>query len=1358
MSLCNEFTRIPSDQKRKLLPLVVSLYVEKLLEQGDVNTAFNVLLNAKEKGVMNDYLRRLYDYVYNISLLQSWLQSAEIVLNHIGSVPSDFIMKTIEHIEDLLDRLGDRLPSDSREKIERILGLLRDDYNLTRILENSEQTLSKAYGILDNFIEMIKSAGGDLNALENALGYGKDNLPAVIQAIQDVIDQATATHIDNPEMEQALYRIVNKLIDTREMLKGLQKTCSAGTLLIGEIKALGQLLSKYGGTNNLENQSYVNSLEDDIYTILTQVKTLEGIANSTEYPSNVRSLAEQLAEAGKQYLDKLKEQLVQTDPRFLKIFEEAESRAGVSLVKVTPPENPVSQQIDNIVRSIADNSLNAFKSNDLLMKFLGGIALIGSGALDTLTLILRPQALAQQVRAVADIVGQAFHDIVSRNLNGLRRLGVNLFKQMFGTPDRALYTIGTMLGSLLIAEAVKKVPVPARFRAVLTDLLQGDPIGLAISSIDALDLAKTLRVIIRKPKGLEAVIRTEPEGFEKALVKAISDTTAVEKQQAQILARSLTKKLARMYREGVSLEDINNLVKEAIKKHGISELLRDYNKLVSIESSILKESMIKPLEYRLPEITAPSTKLTTWEKITGLPGSFTARSLEKIEELIPELKSFLAKYKDILGEEQYKKMVSELDRVAKELKSGEAGYLRLASKDLLSYEKGLLSLKTLKQELFNDLVDIDPRLAEKIAKASPQELPLVLVELSDKILAKLEPKRLEAINTMLKTLKELENTKLGQLFKNLEDRIYHKIMLEVKQAEIPDMHEYLERLAREIQLDKLPKDIRSIIRHYMNKEKLSLKDMQELAEKLGEKAPELTAKTDVAIVLSLLRALHEKLDKLSKEMKEPWLVAEIKNVDKMIELDIRRLSKAGVTFAEATAVAKAPLTLEQSLADLVSVLRKAKDKHVLRVADRIEEIMKKIHEGKAGKNDWLELYKALTDKHVQRYLDVPVLEKLRNAVDNLLKRKPEYMDALKKLRDIIDKDLERTLKELAKGWGFAEIRIGKETAIIPVKPSPEAIKTLKQLLAEPTLEKTVRINGVEISVRRDFEIKPDGTTILEYTFRLPGDHKGRITLVTRPEYGLMEYLRQKLKHKAVINVYEDIYFDPEFRGMLEKNKALREAILTGKLLQMADPMYKQLTKLRIISTAVPLSLLLQRALTTAVVVQNLPLYNTILRQSLEQLAERLIQRLKPKPVLKLDRKLDLLILYKTMLKQYPVVIAVPLSLEKLREITKGTVLVKLGSKLYEIPVVLLNGQETLLIPLLQLKLALAQKTKTLQKTRLKQVEAEIPEMPQGGEIPSPPSIPVTTAVPPIVPGAGVIGAVLGGKEEKTGKQKEILVI
>ena len=1245
MSLCNEFTGIPEEQRRKLLPLVVSLYVEKLLENGDVNTAFNILLNARSKGVMNDYLRQLYSYVYNVSLLQSWLQSAEIVLRHIGIVPSNFIEKNIENIEDLLDKLGDRLPEKAREKVEDILSLLRDDYNLTRIIEESEEPLRRAYAVIENFVNMMKNAKGNLDLLENALGYGKDAIPEVIDAIQNVIDQATSTHIDNPEMEQALYRIVNKLIDTRETLRGLEKTCSAGALLVGEIKALSKLLSEYGGTNNLENTGYVNSLEDDIYTILEQVKKLENIASSTEYPENTRRLAEQLAEAGKQYLDKLKEQLVQTDPRFLKIFKTAENRAGVSLVEVTPPENPVSEKIDSIVRSIADNSLNAFKSNNLLVKFLGGIALIGSGALDTLTLLLRPQALAQQVRAIADIVGQAFKDITTLNMNGLKKLGTRLFNQMFGTPDRILYTIGTILGSLVIAEAVKRVPVPSRFKAVLTDIIQGDPVGLAISSIDALDLAKTLRIIIRKPKGLGAIIETEPEGFEKAVARAIADTTAVEKKQTQILAQNLAKKLAHMYREGVSLEDINNMIKQAIKKHSISELIKDYKRLAEIESVALRESMIKPLEYRLPEITAPSTELTTWEKITGLPGSFTARSLERLEKIIPEIKGFLEKYRELLGEQNYKKMITDIERVEKELKSGEAGRLRLTSKELLAYEKGLISLNTLKQELFNDLSGIDIGLAEKIAKASPEEIPLVLVELSDKILSKLEPKRLEAINTILKTLKQLEKTRIGRVFKNLEDRIYHEITLKIEKAEIPGMHEYLSRLSREIQLDKLPQNIRKTISTYMNKEKISLKDIQELAEKLGETAPELTGKIEAGAVITLLKAIREKLHSLEKEMKEPWMIAELKNVDKMIEADIRRLSRAGVTFAEATAVGKAPLTLEQSLSDLVSVLRKSNDKYVVRVAERIEKIIEKIHEGKVGKNEWLELYKALSDKHVLRYLDIPVIERLRSAIDNIIHRRPEYIDTLRKLSDILEKDLEKLVSKLAKGWGFTEIRIGRQEAVIPVKPSPEAVKTLKQLLAEPVLRKTVKIGDIEISVTRKFMVKPDGTMILEYVFKLPGDHEGRIMLVTRPEYGLAEHLRQKLHGKALVNTYESIYFDPEFTGMLEKNNVLRQAVLSGKLLRMADPMYDELSKLRIISTSVPLQLLIDRALTTAVAIQSLPLYNTILRQNIEQLAEKLIQRLKPKPVLEIDKEQGLLILYKAQIKRHPVIIAVPLSLE-----------------------------------------------------------------------------------------------------------------
>ena len=203
---------------------------------------------------------------------------------------------------------------------------------------------------------------------------------------------------------------------------------------------------------------------------------------------------------------------------------------------------------------------------------------------------------------------------------------------------------------------------------------------------------------------------------------------------------------------------------------------------------------------------------------------------------------------------------------------------------------------------------------------------------------------------------------------------------------------------------------------------------------------------------------------------------------------------------------------------------------------------------------------------------------------------------------------------------------------------------------------------------------------------------------------------------------------------------------------MADPMYDELSKLRIISTSVPLQLLIDRALTTAVAIQSLPLYNTILRQNIEQLAEKLIQRLKPKPVLEIDKEQGLLILYKAQIKRHPVIIAVPLSLEKLRKNTTGTIMVKLGSKLYELPIVAINGQKTILVPLIQL----AQHIRTAQKQSLKQEQAQTPELVQGEKIPSPPSI-VSTAVPPIVPTPSRT-PIIGSEEEREGMQKEILVI
>ena len=1374
-SICRDFTELDSSTKKKILPYIVSLYVYRQLENGDYMRAWSAVKNAIEKGYGNEYLERLEKYIGILYTLSNYIDQANNVFKDLEKIPSSYISYLLEKIESYYDDVRDILPEAIRENVEKTISLLRDARSVSEFYEDAMDSITRAYDVLNEFLDIVSRSGDNLDMLENAFGYARSKFPEIISKLDSLLNKSI--DVDNPEMAVLRNRIKEMLENVKYTVKGFYVLSYHGLPIIGNLQALIYDLKNYGGDNVLANPYYRNAVRDKIKTILQNVKALKGNATYLEYPDEARSMMRELAEAIINILNSLKKELGSKDGRFVDVFEEAENASGVNLVDVQKPASAIPG-LEEFVRDVAEKNELAFRSDPVWLKIIGAIGIIGSGALDNLTILLRPTAFWEQIEAIKTMLGNTAENIRREGVMGLGESAKALFLDMFGTPERALYTIGGILSAIAIAKAVEKLPLPTKWKAVLTDVLQADPVGLMISGASAIGVKSFLRTVITKPKAGKIIVDTLPQGFDDTVRRAIRESVG-EATAKHIVALSdeLSRRIAKMIRNGVDYTEIKNTLTDAVKKYGIENLVRDYSKYTDmrIRLSTALKNYIATEAGKIDDIARKMNTMELRRLIDQVPTFKILRDIHDIRRnVLPSLKEFLEKYRELLSEDEYKLLYKRISDLEEALRKGDLGETSTLIHMINSYALDKISLDTLKTEMITTFERLGMTdLMKKVENVKTvADFTKLLSEIDKALFKRLDPQIMRAFDTVADVFKTLEKTRLGKLFKSLRNKLMQKIMVRINEAPDPELSRIFESTLSRIDLGKLSPELKTIVeelREKASKNALTLKDLERFTEKLAETNAVKAGLIEAGIVNELLTRTIQHLHELERSAP-----LEIRSVitavrDKLSELSMKRiLPKTGepVFYGRVMALNPIPLNLEYTLKTLTDYMESINPAYASKLKGLVEQFMKELGEGKVSEETLLGLFKELSNIRKVKGIKIGLLDRLKKAVKDYVEWletrqgvKPEAIRSIRNLADIIARDIDSLKREMEKGWGFIAYKVGRARIIAPLLADEDTVRRFRSLMDNPAIEKHLRIGDLDIIGSRKAVLEPDGTFKIEYELLFPENRVLRITQITRPSRSFMEKVRNLktlvgAKPEAEVDVYYRVYFDPEALDIINQNPVIYRKLVSGEIFSEIDPEYKLLDNIIVYRLDTPVSVSLLNVLKALPYLATIPtavrkekeLPSTFLLDKLDliELLSGKFPTIEVPDIPGIDEVKAIL-----LPDDRKIIIGLPYS-QDFRNYIIGWARLKWRDKTLFVPKLRIGTDVYYLIPPIELET-------TIEKTgeKLKTKTVSIPkEAFQPSEVPAPPPtvpiagapMPTAVGIPPVI-GLPVKGAGAGGKRQ-----------
>ncbi|MCD6421969.1 hypothetical protein J7L13_01300, partial [bacterium] len=1216
-SVCHEFFELDPETQRNLVPKIVSLYVHDRLQKGDIDSALRVLYFAKQKGYTNEYIDKLYDQVMALFTINSYLQSTAVTLNNLDKVPADAIRNLRTRFEAEYNKVKNIIPPELREQVEKALSLLKDAEEFVRFYHEAIPTINEAREVMQKYNELVERAkdSGNPDLIENAFGFAVENFPRIISKLESLMKRDIVLH--DERFRQMRDKIRDRIIEVRDTLKALYEFAKHGLPIIGRLQALAKDLEQYGeGLNNLAHPAYRNTLIDHISEILMHLKPLYEMFKLTVYPSEIRWAVRHFADAVFHHLNALKRDLGYGDPRFIDLFEEAEKKAGFELKDYQKPPQPIPG-FEEFVKNVVENAFNTFRSDNLLLKALGTIAIVGAGALDNLTLLLRPQALKEQVDALIEMLKGTQQAWNEKQFLGLIEAGQKLFDAMFGSAERTLYTIGGILSALLIAKLVGKLPFPTKLKAVLTDLLQADPVGLAISSAEALGITSVLKQLIFKPVGkafislgsidTSAITKTLRESVEQAVAK-----------QSVKFSKILKRHLARAIRKGVDISPVSKTLTDAVRKFGLGELTKAYSKLQDFYQKWFQirkdiaDILSKEANARI------YTKLDLDELLERSPMLKLARDLAEFRESLTEIRKILDKYGELIPTEQRAKLQSLLNNMELLMEQGNLKALQDIFKEYQKFVYSKANFDVVRKQLVDylhnirkqvrlDVSDITKMLQE--AK-TPVDLIKTLDDLGKQILKGFSYEHFILLNLAEQFARLFKESPLGEVFEKLKNRIVKDVEAKIKN--IPDLklNEAILKALKQVDMTKLDKAVRSTLEELYDKARkgqVTLNDLDTFIDNIVKYMQEgLVEFTAVRNVIDTITQHLQTLRRVAPSEIQVMIDTYLRKLGEIGEIRrIRETFPTGETVEVKEALYLNPIRLnfETTMRMLSDYLNELNPRKAKALRELTEKIIEEAKAGKVSQETLTQLFKELSNIDYRK-LGIGIVDRikwsLKSYIDWLERSgavKPDALPSLKRMADIIMHDLEHMKKTMLKegNWGIIYAKVGEMEVKLPMLADPSAIRAFTELIEEhPSVTRKVKIGNIEVEGTRRAYIAPDGTFIIEYELKFPENKVLKIARVTRPITGItLDDIRKILEgdpntirkilssREARLDFYYRVYFDPEVETILRQSPEALSELLSGEAFHKFDPMFEVFDKIVVVPEGSTLANAMRTALWNA---------------------------------------------------------------------------------------------------------------------------------------------------------------------------------
>jgi len=774
MSLCELFTTLPPSKQKEVVQKALVIYVNSLVNQGDIDTVRAVLDRAEKLGYLTpelaDFKRKLdgiYAVVQSVNDLVGVLNGYQIYVEagQYDRIDLEHLRRKISEAVDALNRYGNLLSPEQRQQALHVIDLARDftDYvplaaeaksiesDFNKLLQDIQKSFESLKGkTLDEVITTLQTLHNKVNQIYNRLS------PLYYSKIPDVWSRIRTGEYKDAlkRFSDSVYGLLKYVVDLKEFLL---RAFNAYVYL----KNLDSLISSYGSDGNyLFNPGYRDRVSDQLANILRQVSALQSLSSSP----NVGQAAKDLADTILDYLTSLKKSLVEGDFRWYDVFKRAEDQSGVKL-RWEPPNyeelirsgakklgdllkqiNPVlgpiidalllrplaeqaaffwnvGEQLDraltSFVRDVHEANLMHFRSSNVWERILGTVGVVGAGALDTLTTVLRPSAIRDIINMLVSAAKELGYIIVSGNVQRLKEDVSNVVRAMFGTPEAALYTIGNILAVFAIAEAARSIPrLSPRLRAYIENILQGDPIGLTIAFISDPKVVSAFRTAVRKLAGAgRKLAEAVGESGVTRIVAEVSEKLLKERlgRFLETASRYLESVVRKVILQG---EDVAKAAKEF--KEAMAEVSVDEARKAALQYSDIAQRMIKEFgTERISELVDNAVKRLQPSRFSFVTPSVVRRAVtlevvqtaiesagEKLKTLgkqLGELENLVNKLKPLLGE--------QADRLLKEISDAREALGKMdVSYTMFSMQKISEALNSAKQTLSRYVESISSKL------------------------------------------------------------------------------------------------------------------------------------------------------------------------------------------------------------------------------------------------------------------------------------------------------------------------------------------------------------------------------------------------------------------------------------------------------------------------------------------------------------------------------------------------------------------------------------------------------------------------------------------------------------------------
>lgn len=667
------------------------------------------------------------------------------------------------------------------------------------------------------FSSSLKSSIGSIKELE-ILVEAITNVSSCIESYTEYINQISAGKITEEDFFNKVYAIVPRLDSVRKSLSAIsspdlkahvESYKSLVTGLITDSSTLALAVRRAGEINKNVND-LLTALKNGLqfpeegkkivnlwFNAVISLKSIGEMAKLNLSKEAANSIERMYQDYTKD-LSQLKTDLVNADVRLEDLLNIAENQAGISLTYEKPYfQTPVVGELEKYIKIGIAQIADIISRRQLRGKY--GVLIPGTyvasfwkGFANVVTALLQPWEIWREVQMLISGANEFFRKVTQGDFKGAwDQITVPLTR--FFTEDPA-YAIGVLVGAIFMAKVgeliVKKLGLPRFTKELVINVLQGDPLGLAISYI-AVPITKYTIKLIR------GLVTTEGAKFDISGIEKMKDAiySNVERRIATS-AKSLENFYNFLKKYAKTVDETMDIIDDIINEKGIgyvravrdtlydavaraAKTIDDVNILVKTVSdasspeTVLKASRtlgvedISKLNEAIRDLGKTLSKVKSTLNIDLTVDDVLKMNTSKISKLADVLKKVTAEIKDVTNK-VYSTLKDSLEDVKKAASPDYSPSIERINRALLDYAMGNRSAIFTALDEFEVVVKaIDPNEATNILKKIANDLNAKgLTDLAkniEKILNDVEVPRSKVLTTIKTSIVEGAKESLQEL-------------------------------------------------------------------------------------------------------------------------------------------------------------------------------------------------------------------------------------------------------------------------------------------------------------------------------------------------------------------------------------------------------------------------------------------------------------------------------------------------------------------------------------------------------------------------------------------------------------------